>query len=116
MWEVWDKKSEINGFSAEFVMSRNSHLDGENTIFIKSIGGRVSHIEGKSILANHYGIDPALPDDEFIAAYEAKLAELEAEIPPPEEIPEEIPEEEETDTTTYAELAQVYAEGVNSIE
>lgn len=32
------------------------------------------------------------------------------------EIPEEIPEEEETDTTTYAELAQVYAEGVNSIE
>lgn len=35
---------------------------------------------------------------------------------PEEEIPEEIPEEEETDTTTYAELAQVYREGVNSIE
>ena len=33
---------------------------------------------------------------------------------PPDE--EDNPADPETDTTTYAELAQVYAEGVNSIE
>ena len=116
MWSVWDKQSEINGYPAEHYFKTFRHLVGEEVIYIKTANGRVTQVEGKSILANNYDLDPTLPDDEFLAAYEAKLAELEAEIPPPEEIPEEIPEEEETDTTTYAELAQVYAEGVNSIE
>ena len=105
MWEVWDKKSEINGFSAEFVMARNKHLTGEETIFIKSNNGRVSRIEGKSILAELYDIDPALTNDEFIAAYEAKLAELNKPTEP-----------EPDETATYAELAQVYREGVNGLE
>ena len=115
MWSVWDKISPINGVPAERFFDRHKFLQKETTIYIRTEGGRVTNVEGKSILADNFGIDPALPDDEFIAAYEAKMAELEAEIPPPEEIPEEIPEED-TDTTTYAELAQVYAEGVNSIE
>jgi hypothetical protein len=107
MWSIWDKKTDINGVPAERALTVNfNHLANEETIFIKTEDGHVSRIEGKSILANHYGIGPALPDDEFIAEYERILA-----MPP-----EEIPEEEETDTTTYAELAQVYAEGVNSIE
>lgn len=110
MWTIWDKISEINGKSADHVFTSFNHLKGEETIYIKTVNGRVTQVEGKSILANNYGIDPALPDDEFIAEYERILAA------PPEEIPEEIPEEEEDDTTTYAELAQVYAEGVNSIE
>lgn len=101
MWSIWDKKTDINGVPAERALTVNfNHLANEETIFIKTEDGQVSRIEGKSILANHYGIDPSLPDDEFIAAYEAIIA----------------PPEEETDTTTYAELAQVYAEGVNSIE
>lgn len=113
MWSVWDKKSEINGFSADFVLSRNPHLVNENTVYIKTENGRTSRIEGKSIIADGFGIDPTLPDDEFIARYEWLLEHPE-EIP--EEIPEGIPEGDETDTTTYAELAQVYREGVNSIE
>ena len=112
MWSIRDKTSGINGYSADYYFKTFKHLIGEKVIYLKTVNGRVTQIEGKSILANHYGIDLTLPVDEFIAAYEAKLAELEAEIPPPEE----IPEEEETDTSTYAELAQVYAEGVNSIE
>ena len=116
MWSIWDKKSDINGVSAEWVLNHHKFLQKETTIYIRTDNGRVTNIEGKSILADNFGIDPTLPDGEFLVAYEAKLAELEAEIPPPEEIPEEIPEEEEPDTTTYAELAQVYAEGVNSIE
>lgn len=116
MWEVWDKKSDINGFSAEWYLDRHKRLISEETVFIKRVNGKVARVEGKNILAEAYKIDPTLPDDEFIAAYEAKLAEMEAEIPPPEEIPDEEIPDEDTDTTTYAELAQVYAEGVNSIE
>ena len=102
MWTIWDKQSEINGYSAEWFLSRHKHLANEETIFIKTVNGRVTQVEGKGILANNYGIDPALPDDEFIAEYERVI-----NLPP---------EPEDTDTTTYAELAQVYKEGVNSIE
>lgn len=100
MWKVWDKKSDINGCSAEYMLGAFKHLQNEKTIYLKTVDGLVTNVEGKSILAKLYGIDPSLPDDEFIAAYEAMTAEPETE----------------TDTTTYAELAQVYAEGVNSIE
>lgn len=102
MWTIWDKQSEINGFSVEWFLNRNKHLANENTIFLKIVNGRVVEVEGKGVLAYLYNIDPALPDDEFIAEYERVI-----NLPP---------EPEETNTTTYAELAQVYAEGVNSIE
>ena len=98
MWSIWDKTTEIDGYPAEYYFKTFKHLVREETIYIKTVDGKVTQIEGKSILANNYGIDPALPDDEFIAVYEAMTAEP------------------ETDTTTYAELAQVYREGVNSIE
>ena len=100
MWTILDKTSDIDGYPAEYYFKTFNHLVGEETIYIKTVNGRVTQIEGKSILAKHYGIDPTLPDEAFIAAYEAMMAEPETE----------------TDTTTYAELAQVYAEGVNSIE
>lgn len=74
MWTVWDKKTKINGFSAEYVLSRNPHLSGEDTIFIKTIGNRVCEIQGKCILADAYGVDASLPDDEFIVAFEAARA------------------------------------------
>lgn len=110
MWTIWDKQSDINGCSAERFLERHKFLGTEETIYLKTVNGRVTNVEGKSIIADNYGIDPALPDDEFLARYEWILEH-------PEEIPEEeIPEGDETDTTTYAELAQVYAEGVNSIE
>ena len=112
MWTIWDKISDINGKSADHVFASFNHLKGEETIYIKTVNGRVTQVEGKGVLASVYGIDPALPDDEFIARYEWLLEHPE-EIHEGE-IPEEIPEED--DTTTYAELAQVYAEGVNSIE
>ena len=102
MWSIWDQKSDINGKSADHVLATFKHLANEETIYIKTVNGRVTQVEGKSILANNYNIDPALPDDEFIAEYERII-----NLPP---------EPEDTDTTTYAELAQVYAEGVNSIE
>jgi hypothetical protein len=73
MWTVWDKKSDINGFSAEWYLNRHRHLKSEETIFIKTVNGRITHVNGKSILANIYGIDPTLPNEEFIAAYEAIL-------------------------------------------
>ena len=102
----WDKKTALNGQSAERFLERNKFLQKEETIYINTVDDRVTNVEGKSILAKVYGIDPTLPDEEFIAEYERILATP----------PEEIPEGDETDTTTYAELAQVYAEGVNSIE
>lgn len=102
MWSVWDKQSKINGFDPNVFLEKHHLLREEPTIYIKTVNGNVAQAEGKSVLAKIYGIDPALPDEEFLAEYERILATP--------------PAEEETDTTTYAELAQVYAEGVNSIE
>lgn len=70
MFEVWDKKSEINGFSATETLKRNQHLKNEETIFIKKENGRITQIEGKNILAKVYGIDVALDNADFIAEYE----------------------------------------------
>ena len=70
MWSVWDKKSDINGISAERHFERHKSHRNEATIFIKTVNGVVTRVEGKSILASVYGIDPALTNDEFIAEYE----------------------------------------------
>lgn len=79
MWTIWDKTSEINGFSAEWFLNRHKHLANEETIFLKTVNGRVVQVEGKGVLASVYGIDYNLPDDDFIAAYEAAIAEPEPE-------------------------------------
>ena len=70
MWSIWDKRTEINGFSAEDFLVRNKHLQNEVTIFLKTVNGRVIQVEGKSILASVYGINPNLPNYQFIAEYE----------------------------------------------
>ena len=75
MWSVWDKQTDINGFSAEDFLARNKHLQNEGTIFLKTVNGRVTQVEGKNILASVYGIDATLPNDEFIAEYERVIAE-----------------------------------------
>jgi hypothetical protein len=75
MWTIWNKKDEINGFSAEFMLERNKHLANEDVIYIKTINGSVVEIEGKNILAHHFGIDPTLDNEAFIAEYERMLAE-----------------------------------------
>ena len=75
MWTVWDKQTEINGFSAEWFLNRHKHLANEETIYIKTANGRVTQVEGKGVLAHVYGIDPTLSDEEFIAEYERILAE-----------------------------------------
>lgn len=75
MWRVWDKTSDIDGFSAEWYLNRFKHLQNEETIFLKTENGTVTQIAGKSILASAYGIDPTLPNDEFIAEYERVIAE-----------------------------------------
>ena len=86
MLSVWDKKSDINGYSAEYCFQTFKHLANEETIYIKTVNGRVTQIEGKGVLASVYGIDPTLPDDEFIAEYERILAE------PVEEASEDLTE------------------------
>lgn len=86
MWTIWDKKSDINGTTAEHVLTTFKHLANEETIYLKTVNGRVTQVEGKGILASVYGIDPALPDDEFIAEYERILAE------PTEEASEDLTE------------------------
>jgi hypothetical protein len=74
MWTIWDKKSEINGFSAGAFLARNKHLQNEEIIFLKSVNGRVTQVEGKMILAAVYGIDSTLSDEKFIAEYERVLS------------------------------------------
>lgn len=86
MWTIWDKKSDINGTTAEHVLTTFKHLTNEETIYIKTVNGRVTQVEGKGVLAFVYGIDPALTNDEFIAEYERILAE------PTEEASEDLTE------------------------
>lgn len=86
MWTIWNKQTEINGFSAEWFLNCHKHLTNEETIYIKTVGGRVTQVEGKGVLASVYGIDPTLPDEEFIAEYERILAE------PVEEATEDLTE------------------------
>lgn len=70
MWSVWDKQTDINGFSADWFLNRHKPLMKEETIFIKTVNGRVTQVEGKNILASVYGINPNLPNYEFIEEYE----------------------------------------------
>ena len=89
MWSVWDKKTDINNCSAEYIFTTFSHLVREETIFLKTINGRVTQVEGKGTLAAVYGIDPTLTNDEFIAEYERILTEPEpAEEPMAAEVDE----------------------------
>lgn len=85
MWEIWDKKTSINGVSAEQFLLDTTELANEETIFIKYVNGRAVQVEGKGILASVYGIDPTLDNDAFIAEYEKAIAV--------EEIAEEVTEE-----------------------
>lgn len=85
MWTIWNKTTEINGFSAEAFLARNKHLTNEEIIFLKSVNGRVTQVEGKMILASVYDIDPTLPNDEFIAEYERVIST-------PVEVAEEVTE------------------------
>jgi hypothetical protein len=69
MWSIWNKTSEINGFSAEYFLGRNKHLQNEDVIYIKTVNDRVTEVQGKRTLSTVYGIDYNLSDDDFIAAY-----------------------------------------------
>lgn len=88
MWSVWDKTTDINGFPAEEFLARNKHLQNEATIYIKTVNGRVTQVEGKNILASVYGIDATLGDEAFIAEYERVISE-----PIEDEATEETPAE-----------------------
>lgn len=86
MWSIWDKQSDINGTSAERCLQSFNHLVNEETIYLKTVDGRVTQVEGKGVLASVYGIDPTLANDEFIAEYERILTE------PTEEASEDLTE------------------------
>lgn len=75
MWTVWDGQSEINGFSVERFIAKHKHLQDQETIFVKTVEGRVTQVEGKGILATGYDIDESLPNEAFIAEYERILTE-----------------------------------------
>lgn len=103
MWTIWDRKTDINGCSAEKILDSFKHLRNEETIYIKKVNGRVTQVEGKSILASVYGIAATLSDEEFIAEYERILATPPADEP-------------DGDSATYEELVEIYKEGVNNLD
>ena len=75
MWSIWNKHTDINGMPAEVFLGRHQFLQKEETIFLKTINGRVTNVEGKNILASVYGIDATLDNEAFIVEYERVLAE-----------------------------------------
>jgi hypothetical protein len=75
MWTVWDKKTDINGVSAEHFLASRDYLQNEETVFLKWVNGRVIWVMAKGALAHVYGIDANLDNEAFIAEYERVLSE-----------------------------------------
>lgn len=70
MWSVWNKETEINGFSAEEFLGHFPHLKNSEVIYVKTINDKVVQVEGKEILARVYSIDETLDDEAFIEEYQ----------------------------------------------
>lgn len=79
-YEIWDKKSKINGVDAShFLNSKPFKNCTHDIILIYGDNGKVSQVECKDILAKLYNIDIELSLDEFMAQYQAALEALETE-------------------------------------
>ena len=76
MWYIWDRTVDLNGFSADFILNRNKHLNDEKAIYVCEEDGRIFRIEGKSVLAKIYNIDANLSDEDFLFVLEEKWNKL----------------------------------------
>ena len=83
MWSVWNKETEVNGFSAEAFIDHFPHLRNSEIVYIKTVNDKVVQIEGKEILAKVYSIDESLDNEAFIEEYQRIIST------PVEEIVEE---------------------------
>ena len=74
---LWDKVSPINGVNAAHFLNKPPFkgYNGDIVLIYSDDGARVTNVESKEILAEVYGISAALPLDEFMAQYFAKVAE-----------------------------------------
>ena len=79
-YELWDKKSKINGVAASHFLNEQpfKNYNGD-IILIYGDNNKVSNVECKDILATIYGIDASLNIDDFMTAYFTKLEELNTE-------------------------------------
>lgn len=79
-YEIWNKKSKINGVNASHFLSQApfKNYNGD-IILIYGDNNKVSNVECKDILASIYGIDATLNIDDFMSAYFTKLEELNTE-------------------------------------
>lgn len=83
IYEIWDKKSKINGVSAShFLESTPFKNCTHDIILIYEDNGKVSQVECKEILAKIYNIDINLPIDEFMTQYQMVLEPIEEEVLP----------------------------------
>lgn len=74
---LWDKVSPINGVKATHFLNQLPFkgYNGDIVLIYSGDGARVTNVESKEILAEVYGISAALPLDEFMTQYFAKVAE-----------------------------------------
>lgn len=73
-YELWDKKSPINGVEASYFLNKAPFKNySGDIILIYGTETSVSNVECKEILASIYDIDVNLPIAEFMSAYEEKI-------------------------------------------
>lgn len=74
LYEIWNRKSDINGVNANYFLSKKPFKNYMgDIILIKSDDGKVINIECKDILAQVYNIDFKLELDDFIKQYLRKI-------------------------------------------
>lgn len=77
-YNLWDKISPINGVNAAHFLNQPPFkgYNGDIILIYADDGTRVTNVECKDILAEVYGISAALPLNEFMSQYFAKITEV----------------------------------------
>ena len=69
-YKLWDRKETINGIEAGHFLNQLPFKNySGDIILIYGESGKVSNVECKDILANHYNLDKTLDLDSFMTAY-----------------------------------------------
>lgn len=68
-YKIWNKKDEVKGFSAEFIIERNKIKEDDEVFLILDELGVVRQIQVVSTIKSNYGFDPNLSAKETAQAY-----------------------------------------------
>lgn len=77
-YEIWDRRSPINGIGASYYLRKLPFSDykGDIILIYNQEGNKVTNVECKDILADVYGINKKLSLEEFMENFFAAIDSL----------------------------------------